>query len=120
MQRLQESENGAILEYIANQELTKKHYALSAEDLGVRERLRRILLNWAVHFPVRGSLEEEWGREEGRWEVGGGKVWMKVTKRDGGRILRGCTGEDVPKGTVGDTWGTVWLKVSIKRTAGGA
>ena len=46
------------------------------------------------------KLTREWGREEGRWEVGGGKVWMKVTKRDGGRIMRECTDEDVPKGTV--------------------
>ena len=66
MQGLQESENGAILEYITNQQLAENRCALSAEDLGVRERGRRILLNWAVHLPVRGSLQEEWDRDEGR------------------------------------------------------
>ena len=59
MQGLQESENGAILKYITNQRLAENHYALSAEGLGVRERVRRILLNWAVHLPVKGCLQED-------------------------------------------------------------
>ena len=66
MQGLQESKNGDILEYITNQRLAENHCALSVEGLGVRERGRRILLNWAVHLPVRGSLQEEWDRDEGR------------------------------------------------------
>ena len=59
MQRFWESENRAILEHITNQRLAERHCVLSADSAGVRERLRRILLNWAVHFPVRGSLQED-------------------------------------------------------------
>ena len=45
---------------------------LSAESAGVRERGRRILLNWAVHLPVSRSLQ------------GNG-----AEKRDGGRLEEG-------------------------------
>ena len=41
---------------------------------------------------MKGSLEEDSHKRDGG---------RKVTKRDGGRIMRGCTDEDVPKGTVG-------------------
>ena len=37
-----------------------------------------------MKIPIRGTVEG----------------WRKVTKRDGGRIMRGCTDEDVTKGTV--------------------
>ena len=69
--------------------------ALSAESAGVRERLRRILLNWAVHFPVKGSLQEDDDERlvEERLDEGD-------EKRDGYRTMRECTGEDVTKGTV--------------------
>ena len=73
MQRLQESKNGAILEYITNQQLAENHCALSAEDLGVRERVRRVRLNWTVHVPVSRSLQ------------GNG-----AEKRDGGRLVEGA------------------------------
>ena len=114
MQGLQESENGDILEHITNQRLVENHCALSAEDLGVRERVRRVRLNWTVHVPVSRSLQgngaekRDGGRclreglDEDSHKRDGGR---KVTKRDGGRIMRGCTDEDVPKGTVGGCGG---------------
>lgn len=37
-------------------------------------------------------------KRDGERDLRGG--WMKVTKKDGGRIMRGCTGEDVTNGTV--------------------
>ena len=70
MQGLQESENGAILEYITNQRLAENHCAVSAEISGVRERIQRVWLNWTEYVPVIRSLQVEWGRKEGRWEVG--------------------------------------------------
>ena len=148
MQRFRESENGAILEYITNQRFAENHCALSAEDLGVRERVRRVRLNWTVHVPVsrslqgngaekrnserfvKGSLEEDSHKRDGGRCLREGLVegshkrdgerclregldedshkrdgGRKVTKRDGGRIMRGCTDEDVPKGTVGGCGG---------------
>lgn len=93
MQGLQESENGAILEYITNQRLVENHCTLSAEGLGVRERVRRILLNWAVHFPVKGCLQEEWAE-----------------KRDGGRFVKGRLDEGAQKKMVEDNEGMYWRR----------
>ena len=42
--------------------------------------------------------------------------WRKVPKRDGERIMRGCTGEDIPKRTVGSSRGKVWMKIPIRGT----
>ena len=126
MQRVQESENGDILEHITNQRLAESHYALSAESAGVRERLRRILLNWAVHLPVKGCLQEDdderlvresldesaekiddyrtmregTGEEvpKGMWEVREGKVGGRCPKKDGGRIMRGVLTKMSQKG----------------------
>ena len=98
MQRLQESENGAILEYITNQQLAENHCAVSAEDLGVRERGRRILLNWAVHLPVKGCLQEHDDERLVRESLD-----ESAEKRDGYRTIREGTGEDVTKGTVRGT-----------------
>ena len=75
MQRLQKSEKGAILEYITNQRLAENHCALSAEISGVRERIRRVWLNWTVHVPVSRSLQ------------GNG-----AEKRDGGRFVKERSG----------------------------
>ena len=84
MQRLQESKNGAILEYITNQQLAENHCALNAEDLRVRERVRRVRLNWTVHVPVSRSLQ------------GNG-----AEKRDGGRLVEERLEEGAPKKMVG-------------------
>ena len=37
--------------------VSKYTCALSAESLGVRERVRRVWLNWTVHVPVSRSLQ---------------------------------------------------------------
>ena len=93
MQRLQESKNGAILEYITNQQLAENHCALSAEDLRVRERVRRVRLNWTVHVPVSRSLQGN-----GAEKRDGGRLDEGDEKRDGYRTMRECTGEDITKG----------------------
>ena len=85
MQRLHESENGDILEHITNQRLAENHCALSAEISGVRERVRRILLNWEMHFPVRGSLQEDDGGRCLREGLDEG-----AHKRDGGKVCAEC------------------------------
>ena len=96
MQRFRESGNRAILEHITNQELAESHCVLSAESAGVRERGRRILLNWAVHFPVKGYLQEDDDERLVRESLD-----ESAEKRDGYRTMREGTGEDVTKGTVG-------------------
>ena len=99
MQGLQESGNGTILEYITNQQLAENHCALSAEDLGVRERVRRVRLNWTVHVPVSRSLQGngaekrdgvrlDEGDEKRWWEDNEGMYWRRCHQRDGERDLR--------------------------------
>ena len=111
MQRFRESENGDILEYITNQQLAESHCALSAEDLRVRERVRRILMNRAVHFPVKGSLQEDdderlveerldEGDEKRWWEDNERMYWRRCPKRDGERDLR----EGLEKMSIKERW----------------
>ena len=100
MQRLQESENGDNLEHITNQRLAENHCALSAQDLGVRERVRRVRLNWTVHVPVSRSLQGNGAEKRDGGRLVEERLEEGAQKKDGGRIMRGCTGEDVTKGTV--------------------
>ena len=88
MQRFRESENGAILEYITNQRFAENHCALSAEDLGVRERVRRVRLNWTVHVPVSRSLQGNGAEKRDGGRFVKGSLEEDSHKRDGGRCLR--------------------------------
>ena len=88
MQRFRESENGAILEYITNQRFAENHCALSAEDLGVRERVRRVRLNWTVHVPVSRSLQGNGAEKRNSERFVKGSLEEDSHKRDGGRCLR--------------------------------
>ena len=88
MQGFRESENGAILEYITNQRFAENHCALSAEDLGVRERVRRVRLNWTVHVPVSRSLQGNGAEKRNSERFVKGSLEEDSHKRDGGRCLR--------------------------------
>ena len=100
MQRFRESENGAILEYITNQRFAENHCALNAEDLGVRERVRRVRLNWTVHVPVSRSLQGNGAEKRNSERFVKGSLEEDSHKRDGGRCLR----EGLEKMSIKERW----------------
>ena len=65
--------------------------------MGVRERVRRVRLNWTVHVPVSSSLQENGAEKSDGGRFVKGRLDEGDEKRCG-RIMRECTDEDVPKG----------------------
>ena len=118
MQGLQESENEAILEYITNQRLAENHCALSAEISGVRERIRRVWLNWTVHVPVSRSLQGNGAekRDGGRLEEGDEKRWWEDNE---GMYCRRCPQKDDERYLKEDQ-DEEMLTILIKGTVGGS